>query len=100
MSNRVSSLASTLIKDTGEKLYRCILCGMAFVRKDLMLRHGRLKPEEVLALAPDGLHTLASVLPDDRVDPTTMDIEAYYTSPHYIRRGRHQNYHRHVSHHF
>ena len=67
----------------GEKPFTCAICGMSFVRNDLMLRHGRLKhktnlkkhrqPVEQIEVEvvrpvevqvdhqppPDGLHTLA-----------------------------------------
>jgi hypothetical protein len=75
-------------KDTGEKPFTCNICGMSFVRNDLRLRHGRLKHNTNLGklstppvIAPilEGLHTLASVLPD-RVDSSMMDIEAYFSS--------------------
>jgi hypothetical protein len=65
---------------------------MSFVRNDLMLRHGRLKhkanlkgskqdqsqsePLSTSTPSPDGLHTLASVLPD-KLDTQSIDLEGF-----------------------
>ena len=73
------SLGHSNSLDTGEKPFTCIVCGVSFVRNDLMLRHGRLKhkvnlrrvqPEAQLetfarvSSPPDNTQTPVSVIPD------------------------------------
>jgi len=91
------ALAMGLIPDTGEKPFTCVICGMSFVRNDLMLRHGRLKHKMNLKKPPQPRAQTESVptaspSPDvpthlapaprepEHMESSTMDLDALFSA--------------------